>query len=126
MKSTSGNFVNGGKSHAATFSKVLDGRKRPVRGLWKRNDRFYAQLAITDAATGKKSIRRVPLVDKETNQPVATVPQAIAALDRLKVKRTDGDRLYCGGAPSSTNTPATILPPQPITKQARSRKKQAH
>jgi len=91
MKSTSGNPVPSGKSHAATFSKVHDGRKRPVRGLWKRNDRFYAQLAITDAATGKKSIRRVPLVDKETSLPVTTVPQAIAALERLKVKRTDGD-----------------------------------
>lgn len=91
MQSTSGISVHSGKSHAATFSKVLDGRKRPVRGLWQRNDRFYAQLAITDAATGRKSVRRVPLVDKETAQPVTTVPQAIAALERLRVKRTDGD-----------------------------------
>jgi hypothetical protein len=45
--------------------------------LWKRNDRYYAQLAITDAATGKKSIRRVALMDKETTQPVTTVPHAI-------------------------------------------------
>jgi hypothetical protein len=31
-------------SHAPTFAKVLDGRKQPVRGLWQRGARFYAQL----------------------------------------------------------------------------------
>jgi len=81
----------GGTTHAATFSKVRDGRKRPLRGLWQRNGRFYAQLAITDASTGCKSVRRVPLMDKETTLPVTTVPQAVATLERLKVKRADGD-----------------------------------
>jgi integrase len=91
MKSTPSQSVVGGKAHLTNFSKVLDGRKRPVRGLWKRNGRFYAQLALTEPATGRKSVRRVPLVDRETAQAVTTVPQAIAALERLKVKRTDGD-----------------------------------
>lgn len=74
--------------HAPTFSKVLDGRKQPVRGLWRRGERFYAQLTIEESGTGKKSVRRVPIKDKEGN-PVSTVPQAIAELNRLKTQRTD-------------------------------------
>jgi len=63
---------------------VLDGRKRPIRGLCKRNGRFYGRLTVTDDATGKKSVRRVPLTDSEGN-PVATIPQAMQALEALKV-----------------------------------------
>jgi integrase len=69
---------------------VLDGRKQPIRGLWVRNGRFYAQMQFEDPGTGKKRIRRVPLVDKE-KQPVKTVPQAVEALNRLKVNRSDSN-----------------------------------
>lgn len=78
------------RHEAGSYQKVTDARKRPVRGLWRRNDRFYAQLSIVDPNTGQKSVRRVPLVDEETKAPVATAPQAIAALAQLKVRRDDG------------------------------------
>ena len=52
------------------YQKVKDERKRPIRGLWKRNDRYYAQLSLEDEETGVKQVRRVPLED------VATVAQA--------------------------------------------------
>ena len=29
-----------------TFSKVLDGRKQPIRGLWIRGTRYYARLNV--------------------------------------------------------------------------------
>ncbi len=64
-------------SHAPTFAKVLDGRKQPVRGLWQRGARFYAQLSVEDFSIGEKRVRRVPLVSSEGN-PVETVAQAIA------------------------------------------------
>ena len=32
--------------HEPQFIKVLDGRKQPMRGLWVRNGRFYAQLKV--------------------------------------------------------------------------------
>lgn len=73
----------------ATYTKVLDGRKQPVRGLWKRNERFYAQLTFEDSSTGKKEVRRVPLVEQSTKLPVATVAEAIKALERLKTQRED-------------------------------------
>ena len=68
-----------------TYHKVLDGRKRPIRGLWKRNERFYARLAVTDSETGKTDVRRIPL------EGVTTVAQAQAELRRLQTKREDGD-----------------------------------
>jgi hypothetical protein len=30
------------QSHGGRFTKVLDGRKQPIRGLWARNGRYYA------------------------------------------------------------------------------------
>lgn len=77
-----------GQSHRPSFTKVLDGRKQPIRGLWVRNGRFYAQLKIEDAATGIKKTRRVPLVDKD-NKPVETTAQAVAILKRLQTQRSD-------------------------------------
>ena len=46
---------------AATYKKVLDQRKRPIRGLWQRNGRYYAQMTIEDKETGLKQVKRVPL-----------------------------------------------------------------
>lgn len=78
----------GGKVHAAKFVKVVDGRKRPVRGLWRRNDRFYAQLRVSDPVTGKKRPQRIPLADK-AGVPAATVAQAVAIMESLKHKRRE-------------------------------------
>jgi len=78
------------QSHAATFSKVLDGRKQPIRGLWERNGRFYAQLTVENAISGEKKVRRVPLKDKDA-KPVETVSQALSEMKRLQIKRTDND-----------------------------------
>src|SRR5437899_367972 len=78
------------QSHASKFTKVLDGRKQPIRGLWVRNGRYYAQLTFEDGNTGQKQTRRVPLVDKEKNS-VSTVPQAVEAMNSLKVKRSEDD-----------------------------------
>lgn len=82
------NTSNERHDHAATFSKVVDGRKQPIRGLWQRGARFYAQLKFEDAATGEKKTRRVPLADKDGNA-VQTVAEAREAFERLKVQRTD-------------------------------------
>jgi integrase len=67
---------------------VRDGRKQPIRGLWVRNGRFYAQITCEDGNTGEKKTRRVSLLDKD-EKPVSTVPQAVEALNRLRTKRSD-------------------------------------
>lgn len=63
----------------------MDGRKRPVRGLWQRNARYYARLAVTDRETGHTQVRRVPL------NGVTTAAQAQAELRRLQTQREAGE-----------------------------------
>src|SRR5262245_50800591 len=77
-----------GQSHAPTFAKVVDGRKQPIRGLWVRNGRFYAQLKVENAITGVKKTKRVPLVNKDSD-PAETVAQAVEAMNRLRTQRAD-------------------------------------
>jgi integrase len=48
------------KSHAARFLPVFDSRKRKIRGLVRRGDRYYAQMRIAQP-DGKSRPVRVPL-----------------------------------------------------------------
>lgn len=96
--STNGSAVVHGQSHVATFSKVLDGRKQPIRALWVRNGRYYAQLKIENPVSGIKKTRRVPLNDTDGN-PVQTVAQAVAELKRLQTQRTDNQLPVMGRTP---------------------------
>ena len=80
--------MGGVSRHAATFAKILNGRKQPIRGLWKRNDRFYAQLTVFDPVTGKNRVQRIPLLDKDRN-PIATAAEAVAVMESLRTKRRD-------------------------------------
>ena len=78
-----------GQKHSnGQYHKVFDARKRRLRGLWERNNTFYGQLTITDPATGKKVVRRVRLEDRDGN-PVTTIPQAAAVLNKMKGQRED-------------------------------------
>ena len=38
--------VSNGQQRRATYTKVCDKRKRPIRGLWECNGRYYAQLTV--------------------------------------------------------------------------------
>lgn len=69
----------------SAFVKVKDARGHEIRGLWKRNERFYARLRVP----GKPNATMVPLVDA-TGANMATVPQARDALNALKLNRDGG------------------------------------
>jgi hypothetical protein len=62
----------------------LDKRKRPIRGLWERNGRYYAQLTVEDEQTGIKQVKRVPL------EETSTETQAVAKLQDLLAQRRKG------------------------------------
>jgi len=53
--------VSPNQHRCAAYSKVMDKRKRPIRGLWERNGRYYAQLTVEDQVTGIKQVKRVPM-----------------------------------------------------------------
>jgi integrase len=61
-------------SNNRKFTKVLDGRKQPVRCLWKRDGFFYAQLNIN----GRQTKQRLAAL---------TTADAVKALNALKVDR---------------------------------------
>jgi len=67
-----------------SFVKVTDSRKRPIRGLWIRSDRYYAQMSLMDYTTGTKRVRKVPLMG------VNTVSQAVVAMNQMIAERRDG------------------------------------
>lgn len=67
-----------------TYRKVLDQRKHPVRGLWRRNGRYYAQLTVEDPNTAVKRVKRVPLEEASTDA------QAVAKLQELLTQRRKG------------------------------------
>ena len=67
------------------FQKVLDGRRQPIRGLWQRNQRFYARIAVENPNDGRKEVRRVPL------EGAQTVAEAKKALTQLLAKRENND-----------------------------------
>jgi hypothetical protein len=66
------------------YQRVRDERKRPIRGLWIRNDRYYAQLTLEDNNTGQKRVRCVPL------EGATTPAQARYKLEALLVDRRRG------------------------------------
>ena len=76
--------VHTNQHRVTPYLKVLDGRKRPIRGLWVRNGRYYAQLTLEDQHTGQKRVRRVPL------EGVTTPAQARQKLEELVVNRRKG------------------------------------
>lgn len=86
-QSDSGKSTN----HAASFQAVLDTRKRKVPGLWRRGNRYYAQLRI-DLGNGRTAPRRIAL-DAET------LDQAKAALERKRTERDDGNLPAVGFRP---------------------------
>jgi integrase len=79
------------------YHKAFDRRKRPIRGLWTRNGRFYARLTIEDPNTGRKQVRRVPL------EGITTIPQAQAKLRRLQTRREDQELPALRRAPKFTD-----------------------
>ena len=72
-------------SHAPQFMPALDSRNRRVPGLCLRNGRYYAQLWI-DLGNGKKSARRLPLID-ENKEPIRSLAAAKDALVSLRQHR---------------------------------------
>lgn len=76
--------VSNGQHRRLTYTKVCDKRKRPIRGLWERNGRYYAQITVEEPATGIKRVKRVPL------EGVTTDAQAVTKLQELLTQRRKG------------------------------------
>ena len=66
-------------SHKLGFTNAKDARKRKVRGLWQRGERYYAQVRVP----GEKSARKIPLDAK-------TLTEAKEAMAAARIKAREG------------------------------------
>jgi integrase len=85
LNETASNPVSSSNSRRHRYTKVLDNRKHPIRGLWRRNGSFYARITVEDDC-GRKSVKWVPLESATTDS------EAKKELDKLVVER-DENRL---------------------------------
>lgn len=89
------------RGKAGGFTKAKDSLGCDVKGLWRRNGRFYCQFSIPG-----KGCRRLALLD-ENNQPVGTVMQAVDAMHELRKKKRLGE-LPARDAPRSSTSMSCI------------------
>ena len=67
------------------LKRVLDSHGVKIRGLWKRGERYYAQVRVArPAAGGEKPPVRIPL-------GVISLPEAVAELARLRAHNQSGE-----------------------------------
>jgi hypothetical protein len=66
-------------NESTPFVKVLDGRKQPIRNLWRRGDAFYARLGVASQSGAK--------VDKGIALKASTAADAKAELAKLRLQR---------------------------------------
>ena len=73
------------------YTKVMDNRKHPVRGLWRRNGSFVARASI-EGDTGRKEVRWVPLA-------ATTAAEAHGELRKLLTEREENRLRHIGRSP---------------------------
>jgi integrase len=91
------------KHRPTPYLKVQDQRKRAIRGLWKRNGRYYAQLTVEDPNNGIKKVKRMPL------ENVTTDAQAIAKYQEILTDRRKGSLPVPQRAPKFSDYSQTYL-----------------
>jgi integrase len=74
-----------------SYTKVLDHRKHPVRGLWRRGGHFLVRLTVRDDL-GRPSLRWVSL-------KAATVAEAQEELRTILVERSENRLRHVGRSP---------------------------
>jgi len=83
----------GAKNHAVRFVAVFDSRKRKIRGLWRRGDRYYAQMRMEVEGGGQTKPKRIPL-------HATTLDPARAELERVRTENRAGKLALPGRRPS--------------------------
>jgi integrase len=100
---TPSNVGASSSSRRYRYTKVLDNRKHPIRGLWKRNGSFIARITVEDEA-GRKAVKWVPLTAE-------TVGAAQEEFRTLLVQRSEDQLPHIGRCPQfSAYLDDTYLP----------------
>jgi len=94
-------------NHGPQFIPAVDSRNRRVPGLCLRNGRYYAQLWI-DLGNGKKSARRLPLLD-ENKEPIRSLAAAKDEFISLREDRKQNNLPQRGRRPTFASFAAQYL-----------------
>jgi len=73
------------------YTKVLDNRKHPIRGLWRRNGSFVARASIEGEA-GRKVVRWIPLA-------AVSAAEAQSELRKVLTEREENRLRHIGRSP---------------------------
>jgi len=73
------------------YTKVVDNRKHPIRGLWRRNGTFVARASIEGEA-GRMEVRWIPLA-------AASAAEAQSELRKLLTEREENRLRHIGRSP---------------------------
>ena len=96
------------RSRRSFYHKVLDNRKHPIRGLWRRNSSYIARITVEDEA-GRRNLRWVTLT-------AATPAEAQEELRKLLVERSENRLRHVGRSPTFADfLDKTYLPLLPGT-----------
>jgi integrase len=79
-------------SRKHSYHKVLDNRKHPIRGLWRRSGKFLARITVEEA-DGKKKIRWVTLAAE-------TAAAAHEEFRKVLVERSENRLRHIGRSPT--------------------------
>jgi hypothetical protein len=74
------------------YTKVLDNRKHPIRGLWRRNGNFLARITVEEE-DGQRPVRWVPLA-------ATSAAEAQEEFRKLLVERSENRLRHIGLSPT--------------------------
>lgn len=79
-----------------SYVKVLNGKGVPIRGLWRRGNRFVAQITTIDPDTHQKKVAKISMDPVK----IQTVQEAKNELIRLKAQQTQGKLVHNKASPT--------------------------
>lgn len=88
---TQSNSSAGSHPRRYAYTKVLDNRKHPIRGLWRRNGKFVARITVENEL-GRRQVKWVPIDG-------ATAAQAQDEIRKLLVERSEHRLRHLGRTP---------------------------
>src|SRR5262252_3868516 len=91
-QATSRNSAANSHSRRYRYIKVVDNRKHEIRGLWRRNGKFFARITVQEDS-GEKSIKWVPL------EAATTAAEAQEEFRKLLVERREDRLRHIGRCP---------------------------
>jgi hypothetical protein len=105
------------KHRTAPYQRVMDERKRPIRGLWVRNGRYYAQLTINQWKTHLGHMRLDQIKRIHMDSFIAARQKSGKSARTVNLGSTAWYKIAGGGGRSSISAERRHFNPNPEVDQ---------